>query len=237
MARLLWPGQDAIGKTLMFGNDGHWRTVVGVCGDPVAARVESPLVSPANRVLIPAAQYYRPDVLIVVRSRAPHLQLEPIRSAIRAIDENVAAFDVATADGSIMSWAAPLHAATILTAALGLLALAIATLGVYGVVTYVVSLRRREFGIRMALGARPAHVIKLVADEAIYLLLVGLLAGVFITSIAERYFQSRRVLFMPNEISTWVVVLFSILLVGVVAAYIPARRASLIDPNVALREL
>jgi len=89
----------------------------------------------------------------------------------------------------------------------------------------------------MALGATPSHVVKLVADEAVHLLLVGLLAGVFVTSVAERYFQSRRVLFMPNEISTWVVVLFSILIVGIAAACIPARRASRIDPNVSLREL
>ncbi len=237
VARLLWPGQDALGKTLMFGNDGHWRTVVGICDDPIAANVESPLVSPANLVLIPATQWYRPEMLIVLRARNPAAQLEPVRGAIRAIDENVAAFDVATADDSIMSWAAPLHAATILMTGLGVLALIIATLGIYGVVAYVVSLRTREFGIRMALGARPAQVIKLVADEAVNLLLVGLLFGVFVTSIAERYFQSQMFGFMPNEISTWVVVLSLIVVVGLAAAFGPARRASRIDPNVALREL
>ena len=237
VARLLWPGQDAIGKTLMFGNDGHWRTVVGVCDDPIAANVESPLVSPANLVLIPTTQWYRPEMLIVLRAATPAAQLEPVRAAIRTIDENLAAYDVATADDSIMSWAAPLHAATILMTGLGVLALAIATLGIYGVVAYVVSLRTREFGIRMALGARPAQVIKLVVDEAVNLLLIGLLVGVFVTSIAERYFQSQRFGFMPNEISTWVVVLGLIIAVGLAASVGPARRASRIDPNVALREL
>jgi putative ABC transport system permease protein len=237
VARILWPDQDAIGKTLMFGSDGHWRTVVGICSDPIGAQVESPLVSPANLVLIPAAQWYRPEMLIVLRSRTPAAVLEPLRTAVRGIDVNVAAFNVATADSSIMSWAAPLHAAAILTGSVGLLALAIATLGVYGVIAYVVSLRAREFGIRLALGARPRQVIKLVVDEAVHLLLIGLLAGVFVTSVAERYFQSQRFRFMPNEISTWATVLFLILSVGLAAAYVPARRASRTDPNVVLRDL
>jgi predicted permease len=237
VARILWPDQEPIGKTLMFGDDGHWRTVVGICSDPIGADVESPLVSPANLVLIPAAQWYRPDMLIVLRSRTPAAALEPLRTAIRGIDENVAAFDAATADDSIMSWAAPLHAAAMLTGSVGLLSLAIATLGVYGVISYVVSLRTREFGIRLALGARPGQVIKLVVDEAVHLLLIGLLAGVFVASVAERYLQSQRFRFMPNEISTWAAVLFLILSVGLAAAYVPARRASRIDPNVALRDL
>ena len=89
----------------------------------------------------------------------------------------------------------------------------------------------------MALGARSGQVLKMVLDDAIHLVLVGLMAGVFVTAVAERYFQSQRVGFMPNEISTWVGVLALILIVAIVAALVPARRASRIDPNVALREL
>ncbi len=250
VARVLWPGQDPLGKTLMFGADGRWRTVVGVCDDPIETTgkvavgqgganvaTESPLVSPANLVLIPSTQWYRPEMLIVVRARNPAVLLEPMRTAIRGVDENLAAFDVAVADDSIMSWAAPLHAATILMTGLGILALAIATLGIYGVIAYVVSLRTREFGIRLALGARPPQVIKLVVDEAVHLLLIGLLAGVLVTSVAERYLQSQRFGFMPNEISTWAAILTLIGLVGLAAAFGPARRASRVDPNVALREL
>jgi hypothetical protein len=236
-ARLLWPDQDPIGKRLMFGDDGKWRTVVGVCADPITVPSASPLNSPANLVLIPAAQEYRPEMLIVVRSRHPAGQLEPLRGAIRAVDENVAAFDVATAETSIMAWAAPFRAAAVLTGSLGLLALTIATLGVYSVIAYVVSLRTREFGIRMALGARPGQVVKMVLDDAIRLVLVGLLAGVFVTAIAERYLESQRVGFMPNEILTWIAVLALIITIGLAAALVPARRASRVDPNVALREL
>jgi predicted permease len=237
VAAALWPGQDPVGKRLMFGNDGHWRTVVGVSEDPITHRTESPLTSPANMVLIPAAQAYRPDTLIVVRSRAPGLLLDPLRSAARAIDENVALFDVATAAGSIMAWVAPLHAATALTALSGALALTIAVLGIYGVVAYAVSRRTKEFGIRAAVGASSAQLVRTVIDEAVTVLLLGLLAGVFVTSVGERYLQSQRFGFMPNEISTWVGVLLLILAVGLVAAYIPARRVARIDPNEALRDL
>jgi ABC-type antimicrobial peptide transport system permease subunit len=173
----------------------------------------------------------------VVRSREPAAQLEPIRGAIRTIDENVAVFDLATADASIMAWAAPYRAAAVLTGSLGLLALTIATLGIYGVIGYIVSIRTREFGIRLALGARPGQVVRMVVDDAVHLVLIGLLAGVFITAVAERYLQSQRVRFMPNEISTWVGVLAAILVIGIAAAMVPARRAAATDPNVALREL
>jgi predicted permease len=237
VATVLWPGQDPIGKRLMFGNDGHWRTVVGVSEDPITHRTESPLTSPANMVLIPAAQAYRPDVLIVVRSRAPGLLLDPLRMAARNIDESVALFDVATAAGSIMAWVAPLHAATALTAIGGGLALTIAILGIYGVVAYAVSRRTREFGIRAALGASGRQLVRSVLDEAVTVLLLGLLAGVFVTSIAERFLQSQRIGFMPNEIVTWFGVLLLVLAVGLVAAYLPARRVSHIDPNEALRDL
>ena len=237
VARQLWPGQDAVDKRVMFGNDGTWRTVVGVFADPVSAKLESPLVGPANLVLVPAAQAYRPEMLLVIRTSRPGAQLEPLRTAIRGIDEQVAVFDTATAEESIMASAAPLSAAGAMTSSLGLLALTIAALGLYGVVSYVVTLRSREFGIRMALGAQPKQVLKMVLDEAVRLVLVGLLAGVFIAAIAERYLQSQRVGFMPNEIRTWVAVLLLIGMVGVAAALRPALLAAQVDPNVALREL
>jgi ABC-type antimicrobial peptide transport system permease subunit len=80
-------------------------------------------------------------------------------------------------------------------------------------------------------------MLKMIMDEALHVLLVGLLAGVFLAAIGERLIDARMPNFLPNEISTWVVVLFLILTVGLVAALIPARRAAGIDPNVALRDL
>ena len=124
-----------------------------------------------------------------------------------------------------------------LLGAFSVLALGLAAVGIYGVMAYLVTQRTAEIGVRMALGAQPKQVLKLVMDEAVRLVLGGMLAGVFIAAIAERYLQSQRVGFMPNEIATWVAVLLLIVMVGVAAALRPALRAAHLDPNVALREL
>jgi ABC-type antimicrobial peptide transport system permease subunit len=176
-------------------------------------------------------------MLIVLRSPSAPAQLDAVRATIRALDDEVAVFEAATVDASILSWLRPVRAATALLTALGGIALAIAVLGIYGVVSYFVSTRTREFGIRMALGATPPGVMKLVIDDAVHLLLVGLLVGVWVAVMGERLLQYWRFQFLPNEVMTWIVVLTAIMAVGLLAAYVPARRAARIDPNVALREL
>jgi ABC-type antimicrobial peptide transport system permease subunit len=234
---LLWPGQDPIGKRLMVGNDGYWRTVVGIAADPARPQGESPYRSPSNMVLVPHPQRYRPELLVLLQSTAAAGQLEAVRTAIRAIDADVAVADAATVEESILAWRRPVRAGLALIFSLGSLALAISALGIYGVVSYLVSRRTREFGIRMALGATRIRIVRMVLDDAVHLLLVGLLAGVWAAAMGERLLQAQRVRVMPNDVPTWVVVLLLILVVGLLAAYVPARRASRIDPNVALRDL
>jgi ABC-type antimicrobial peptide transport system permease subunit len=116
-------------------------------------------------------------------------------------------------------------------------ALAIAMLGVYGVVSFFVSTRTREFGIRLALGATPRGLMKLVFDYSLHIVIVGLLPAVFIAAVGSRLIESRQFDLMPNEISTWVIVPLLLVATGLVAGYIPARRAARTDPNVCLREL
>ena len=175
--------------------------------------------------------------MVVTRSDSPRGQLDPLRKAVRALDANVALFDAASLDESILSWVGPLRAARLLMLTLALVALAISMTGIYGVLSFIVSRRRREFGIRIALGAARRQVLKMIFDEALHLLLVGLLAGVFVAALLERTLTARRYGMPPNEISTWIVVLGVILTVGLAAALVPARRAASIDPNVALRDL
>jgi putative ABC transport system permease protein len=119
--------------------------------------------------------------------------------------------------------------------ALGLVAVGLTMLGVFGVVSFFVSLRTREFGVRLALGATRGRILKMVIDHAIHVMLVGLLPGVFVAAIASRVLESRIVRLMPNDITTWVVVPIAILCFGIVAALVPAWRASRIDPQAALR--
>jgi ABC-type antimicrobial peptide transport system permease subunit len=125
----------------------------------------------------------------------------------------------------------------LLVSSLGALALGISMLGVYGVLAYFVTLRAREFGIRLALGARPHAIVKMVLDQALHLVLIGLLAGVFLSSVLSRVIQSRVFDMMPNEITTWIVVPVLILVAGLAAGFLPAWRAAHVNPNRALRDL
>jgi len=252
MAEGLWPGGDALGKRLMFGNDGHWRTVVGIADDPARRRVAGPrerVFDPARLVVSPIEQRYPSpaagaetrervrEVLVVLRSPDARGQLDALRARVTALDPAVAMFDAATVDESILAASAPVRAGRLLMGTLAGVALGISTLGVFGVVSFLVARRRREFGIRIALGAERRQVLKMVMDEATYLVLVGLLAGVFIAAVGERLIDTRTFGLLPNEVSTWVVVLFLILTVGLAAALIPARRAASVDPTIALRDL
>jgi len=265
LATEMWPGSDALGKRLMFGNDGHWRTVVGIAEDPARQKIAGPrerLFDPARMVVSPHEQRFPAlpasdlsaleqktgghvaatrgrvrEVLIVVRSPDARGQLDALRATVSALDPNVAVFDAATVDESILASKAPVRAGRLLLGALGLAALTIATLGIYSVVSFLVARRTREFGIRMALGAQRRQVVKMVIDDAVHLLLVGLLVGVFVFAVTERLLDARRYGLMPNDIPTWAFVLIGMLTVGLVAAVIPARRAAGIDPNVALRDL
>ena len=274
MAADLWPGEDPLGRRLMFGNEGFWRTVVGVFEDASPRLPVNPArreFDPARLVVTPIEQRYpydpiaveelakkagtdpvkarqereaardrmlRPrEMLIVVRAPDARGQLDAVKKKLAELDSNVALFDAATVDESILAVVAPRRAGRLLLGALGGAALVIATLGIYGVVSFFVARRKREFGIRMALGAQKRQVVKMVVDDAIHLMLVGLLVGVFLFAVAERGIQAREYGFMPNDIPTWAVVLLGILAIGLLAAFIPARRAAAIDPNIALRDL
>jgi predicted permease len=232
----LWPhGDDPIGKRVKFG-PWDWLTVVGVTADAVSSADRGP-TRPSNTMYIPFAQWYQASALIVVRSPSPAAVLEPLRLAVNEINPDVAVFDATTGDGYVRRNHGVDLAFGALITSLGAVALAVAMLGVYGVVAFFVSTRRREFGIRLALGATPGRVIKLVVDHAIHLVLVGLLPGVLIVSVGARFTQSQVSAFTPMNIATWFVVPALIVVAGALAGYVPARRAASVDPNVALRDL
>jgi predicted permease len=234
----LWPGREPIGRRFMFGLENRWWTVVGVCGDPVHQWDESPLDSPSNFVLVPLDQRFGTDTLIVARSANPSALITPLRAAIHAMDEDVPVSDAATVDESILAWVRPLRASALLMTTLVVISLGISMLGVYGVMAYLVSQRTREFGIRLALGATPRRLVVATLAEARVLVLIGLVPGVWIVSVSSRFLQNSTTrAFVPNDISIWIVVPLFILLVGMAAAWTPARRAARVDPAIALRDL
>jgi putative ABC transport system permease protein len=235
-AAALWPGDDALGKRVQLGT-GPWITVVGLVADPMSSSERYQTFSPAPWAIVPFDQWYQPDLLVLARSRRAPALSEPLQQAIRSIAEDLAIFETATIDRSIVAWAGPQLGAARMIVALGAVALFIATMGVYGVIAYFVSRRTREFGLRLALGATQGHVIRMVYDHAVHIVLVGLLPGVFVAAVGSRVLEARVALIFPNEIRTWAIAPLVILAAGVVAALVPARRAARVDPNVALRHL
>jgi predicted permease len=238
-ADLLWPGQDPIGRRIAGPSNllrtGDWMTVVGIVDEPVTPNHLAPYSAPSQFVFVPFAQHYTPAASIVVRTSRPDAMADPLRRAVRTVDPDVALLDVNTVESTVLAWLGPMRAATTLAGALAALALGIAALGVYAVMAFLTNARSREFGIRLALGATPRQVAKLVVDDAVRIVLIGLLPGVLLASWGSRYLDSRAFGIMPNSITNWVVVPVVVLAAGIVAAYLPARRASRTDPTLTLR--
>ena len=238
-AEQLWPGENPIGKTMAF-NRGLSPMVIGVSEDPIVEDSDSPLTQAANYCFVPLAQ--RADIVVsptrflVFRSAAPEAAIDAMQAAVHAIDEDIALVDMAPLDQTMFESYAPQRAVRLLMGVVSALALSIALLGVYGVITYFVTARTREFGIRIALGATPRAIIRLVIDHAIHIVLVGLLVGVFVASVTTRVVEHEVFRTMPNGLATWIVVPLLVLVTGVAAGFLPARRAAAPDPNVSLRE-
>lgn len=236
-ASALWLGQDPLGKHLKCCGYRASFTAVGVFADPVDSNDRSPLTRLSNFVILPIFQMAGMDPVVLVRSKSPVAQIDALRGAIAGVDPDLPVFEVSTVDDILLNGVAGQRAIRWLFTALGALALGIAVLGIYGVVTYFVSQRTREFGVRLALGATPRNVLKLVLDYTIHVMLVGLLPAVFIASMSTRLLEHNLMNLMPNSIAAWVQTPIMMLVTGVLAGLVPARRAARVDPNVALREL
>ena len=249
-ARQLWQDDEPVGKRIACCGATYLREVVGVVPDPVGAldkpksmdlgeaiRELSSGSGPGVFVFVPATQRYSREMLLVVRTDTPRAVVQPLRDAVAALDPAVPVFGVGPVGVTQFSRAAADQSVRVLAGALGAIALGIAVLGVYAVVSYFVSRRTREFGLRLALGSTRAQVVKLVVDHAIHMVLIGLLPGVLLASWGTRYFQVELVKLRPNGLTVWIAIPILMLVAGIVAAWIPARRAAKVDPYQALKEL
>jgi ABC-type antimicrobial peptide transport system permease subunit len=176
-------------------------------------------------------------MVLTARSDTAEAVTDRLRETIAALDPAVPVFNAGPANRTQFEhWAAE-SSVRVLAGVLGTLSLAIAILGVYAVVSYFVSRRTREFGLRIALGSTRGQIIKLVIDHGIHMVLIGLLPAVLLASLGTRVLQVELVKLQPNGITVWVVVPLMMLAAGVFAAYVPARRASRVEPNRTLKEL
>jgi predicted permease len=226
-ARRYWPGQEAVGQRLNYGE------VIGVVRD---TKERGLAADPRPTIYKPLLQNYFPELTLHVRTATPsQTLLAAVRREAQALDPTLPVYNLQTLaqqkDGSLYT---ERLAAALLTL-FGLLALGLAAVGIYGVLSYAVTERTRELGIRLALGARPRDLLKLVVGQGLLLTLIGLVIGVGAAFALTRLIE--KLLFGVSATDPLTFVLISLLLTGValVACWIPARRATRVNPLVALR--
>lgn len=235
-ARLLWRGQSPIGRQLSTFTDSTLRMeVIGVVADVKYDALDAP-VRPA--VYYDVAQFsMRGGSVLMARTRGDPAGVVPaIRRVIAETDRTIAIFGVTTGDEMVAGAASSTRFVTMLLSAFGVVAALLAALGVYGVLAYLVTQRRREFGVRMAIGAQPSSVLALVMKQGVALTLVGLALGVGGAVAATRLLSSFLYGVARTDVPTYVAIILAVGIAGVLATLIPARRAILVDPVIALRE-
>ncbi len=236
-ANLLWPGQSPIGRRLKFEEVDAWETVIGVVEDvmqdnfrdPAPAAVYYPLVgqppatwrvtSPAYVVKTPRAETIAPEVLALVREVAPGAPM----------------YRVFTMEALAAETRLPLAFTMLTLGVISLLAVILGTIGQYGVLSYIVTERTREIGVRMALGAQASRVQRMVVGQGARVLLVGVALGLAAAAVSTR--ALRSLLFGVGALDgvTFASVAAGMVIVGLLAAYLPARRASRVDPIESIR--
>jgi len=231
-----WPHEDPIGQTIQFGNmDGDLRLlhIVGVVGDVRDRSVDSP-----TRPTVYANSLQRPpssDLSVVVRARvAPSTLVPSMREVARSLDPELPV-NFRTLDEVYSSSLDQRRFSLVIFGVFGTVALLLAAMGVYGVTSYAVAQRTQEIGIRMALGARMADVLKLVLKGGMSLALIGAAIGLAGAFAITRVMSSLLFGVAPTDRATFIVVALVLLAVAFLACFIPARRATKVDPLVALR--
>ena len=235
VAKRFWPGMSPIGKRLkMTGQDsaGEWRTIVGVVGD--VKHVSFDADSPPH-VYAPLAQYPRLFQYVVIRTAGDPAAMAPAaRAAVREIDRDQAVFRVESMDEKVAITTAWRRFYTALLGCFAVVALALAMVGVYGVTAFSVAQRRREIGIRMALGARRGSVMGLVLGQALLLAGLGVALGLAAALALVRVAASLLFGVSATDLGSFAGGALLLVALAIVASWLPARRASRLDPVLAL---
>jgi putative ABC transport system permease protein len=235
-ARLWFPNEDPVGKrvsTAGWGQSGDLAEIAGVVGDVKYEEVEKPVEAD---IYVPLAQWHYNTGFLVVRAAGdPAALATELRRQVLALDKDLPVFDVKTMEERLAAVTSRTRFSAQLLAAFSLLALALAAVGIYGVVSYAVAARTHEIGIRMALGARAEAVRAMVLGQGLRLAVAGLLAGLPAAWAGTRLLAAFLHGVSPGDPATLAAVAALLLAVALAACYLPARRASRVDPLVALR--
>jgi putative ABC transport system permease protein len=236
-AKRFFPNGDAIGKRIRLGKltaDFPWGTIVGIVGDVRGFALDEP---PQPTMYWPVAQVRAtPSLAIVVRTQSDPASLAgPVRDAIAEIDRAQPIYDMQTLDQLVAKSLNQRRFTLTLMLLFGVIALVLSAIGIYGVMAFAVTQRTQEIGIRMALGASALDVLKMVVGSGMFLAAIGVAVGLIGAFALTRLMASLLFGVSPTDLVTFGLVTGGLLMVALLACYIPARRATKVDPLVALR--
>jgi putative ABC transport system permease protein len=233
LARLHFPGEDPIGRQIDGRRNGGWKTVIGVVASTKNQGLGQP---PAPQMFLnDVALYQGSDLAFVVRrAGSENMFVSAVRDRLRAMDPKLLA-KFETLDEAIGRMSAGPRFNSILVGSFAGVAFLMAVIGVYGVLAFAVTQRTQEIGIRVALGAGPARVQKMILREGLVLAAIGSAAGLAGSLAAGRYLKTLLYDVSATDLRTLAVVVLAIGVAAIAAAWIPARRAATLDPMVALR--
>jgi putative ABC transport system permease protein len=235
LADRFFPGGRAVGSRIRIGPNpkAPWRSIVGVVGN---VRHVGPEAEPTPELFLPTLQDVNGDMTLVVRTAGdPDALVPAVREAVRAADPSVTLYRVRTIADVMSEHLAPRRLSMVLVGGFAALALGLALLGIYGVMSYTVTERVPEIGVRLALGADPAGIRRMIVGDGLRLTAPALAVGVASAFAATRLAQSLLFDVSPTDPATFVTVAVAVGIVAVLACYLPARRASRVDPLKAIR--
>jgi predicted permease len=233
MANLLWPGQEPLGKRFAVVQEPNLLQVVGVVGTTVVGQIGE---DPQPIAYFPMRQKYSPFATLVVRTTGnPDGLLGTVRTQVQQLDKNLAFTNTQTVQQILGQGLWPARMGAALLGLFGALALILASIGIYGVLAYSVAQRTSEIGLRMALGAQPHQVLRLVLRQGMLLALIGAAVGILVALPVARLASGLLYGVSATDPITYAAITLLLMGVALLACYLPARRATRIDPLVALR--
>jgi putative ABC transport system permease protein len=237
LARRYFSGEDPIGNRIELEGAGRWGTIVGVVGDVKRFGPEAEVLPEIYRLYTQSKSYAPPFIFLAVRTAGNPLDyVAAIRERIDELRATEPIREVTTMEQRLAEPVAPRRFQMVLFGIFAVVALVLAAVGVYGVILYSVSRRTHEIGIRMALGARPRHVLLMVARQGMTLVLVGVSIGLAAALALTRVLKGLLFELSATDPSTFLLIAALLLGVAFIACYLPARRATQVDPMTALRQ-
>lgn len=235
LAARYWPGQDAIGKRISRdGSEDSWMEIIGVVGHVLR---DGPAKSTQPQVYLPYLQHAQGMLYPVVKtSSAPSAVAAGMREAVRALDRNVPVSKQQSMPALVRATFARQRFNVVLTTLFAVAALGLASIGLYGVMAYLVAQRTREIGIRVALGGQPGDVRTLVMRESLIIAGIGLVVGTLASLALSGGLTGMLFQVKPTDPVTYASIAALLVIVASLAAFGPARRATRVDPLVALRD-